>query len=726
MKNKIILIVGILLIVNTSFFAQDIQYAFVHGNTTNSGEYAYVSNVIKFGNACRQTDFSSKVNEDNRGKSIYDAAERIKKFDSYSEASAARKSYISRVKVVRDIYLDDCTETRKKNSATNSSSNNSQSVETNYNSQNSTYNSNNSYKNTSNNSVETYKPSTNYSEDFGNWADEHMENTQNGNQAIDPLINASNAYFDARIAEENRKSEQYEYEEKVSCKKYAVKCEQKGDVNFKDGDYEYAVGEYSTAIVYYKKSGFQFNESRLNSKISNAKKEQRNANIFYNNEAKNALDKGDYKTAIIKYRKAKKYGNINKYNYCKALEIVSDKFCKQKKFIAAYISYLEILEYKIKEQSISKKIKNISKQTASEYATLAKNSSDFKKKNQYFLKSLELDSDNPNVKSELSKSSEQLGDEALRKSYHAKAVNHYTTALKYANKKKEKAIFEKLGDAKLLLIDERDGKVYGTVVINGQRWMTNDLEYEPEIGSKLIETEDITFSNDRSGSSWRKEVRIYNFKIRNEVCPVGWHPIKKEEMEVIKDNLISNLPKEKRDSFLYYYHPTIHKSLRIGGNTGLNLAPNLKHSQNLKKKVWPEAYCTERGWIGLVIDKNGREFASFQYNAVLFVKKHSFAMRCVEDVNGKIKYKSSLVKWFEIGMQLFEEKKYKYAAKCFEYSILFEKDTKTYKYALANAGLCYRLLGNYDKALEYLNKRLDFDKNDAWTLNQINLVNEKK
>ena len=80
--------------------------------------------------------------------------------------------------------------------------------------------------------------------------------------------------------------------------------------------------------------------------------------------------------------------------------------------------------------------------------------------------------------------------------------------------------------------------------------------------------------------------------------------------------------------------------------------------------------------------------------------------------------KNSVSNWFEVGQQLFDAKNYKQALKCYLKSI--EKDNIKYKkYAFGNAGLCYRLLGNNEKALEYLNKRLAFDENNVWALNQL-------
>lgn len=72
--------------------------------------------------------------------------------------------------------------------------------------------------------------------------------------------------------------------------------------------------------------------------------------------------------------------------------------------------------------------------------------------------------------------------------------------------------------------------------------------------------------------------------------------------------------------------------------------------------------------------------------------------------------------WFEMGQQLYGAEKYIKALLCYLKTI--EKDVN-YKYAYGNAGLCYRLLGNNKKALQYLNKRLDLDEKNSWTMSQL-------
>ncbi len=59
--------------------------------------------------------------------------------------------------------------------------------------------------------------------------------------------------------------------------------------------------------------------------------------------------------------------------------------------------------------------------------------------------------------------------------------------------------------------------------------------------------------------------------------------------------------------------------------------------------------------------------------------------------------------------------------KSLSYYLLAIKEDSTSSNAstYGNAGLCYRLLGDYEKALEYFNKRLKFDENNTWTYRQI-------
>jgi Leucine-rich repeat (LRR) protein len=77
--------------------------------------------------------------------------------------------------------------------------------------------------------------------------------------------------------------------------------------------------------------------------------------------------------------------------------------------------------------------------------------------------------------------------------------------------------------------------------------------------------------------------------------------------------------------------------------------------------------------------------------------------------------------WSIIGQQLYFKKNYEQAVLCYLKSI--EKDnTSNNSAAFGNAGFCYRLLGNNEKALKYLNEYLTFNENNIWTLNQLSIT----
>ena len=75
------------------------------------------------------------------------------------------------------------------------------------------------------------------------------------------------------------------------------------------------------------------------------------------------------------------------------------------------------------------------------------------------------------------------------------------------------------------LTDKRDGKTYKTVVVFGDRWMAENLNYQPQSGGSWC------FKN--ADSNCVKYGRLYDFNTAKTVCPAGYHLPSRVEWENI-------------------------------------------------------------------------------------------------------------------------------------------------------------------------------------------------
>jgi uncharacterized protein (TIGR02145 family) len=84
----------------------------------------------------------------------------------------------------------------------------------------------------------------------------------------------------------------------------------------------------------------------------------------------------------------------------------------------------------------------------------------------------------------------------------------------WLSERSKKSAPETASETSDTLIDSRDGRRYRTVVIGGNRWMAENLNYQPLWGK--------SWCYDKDNSNCDKYGRLYDWKTAKTVCPTGW------------------------------------------------------------------------------------------------------------------------------------------------------------------------------------------------------------
>jgi len=161
-------------------------------------------------------------------------------------------------------------------------------------------------------------------------------------------------------------------------------------------------------------------------------------------------------------------------------------------------------------------------------------------------------------------------------------------------------------------IDPRDGKIYPTVCIGKQTWMSKNLAFKPEIGK--------CWAYGKKQSNVDKYGYLYNWETAKNVCPAGWHLPSKEEFETLIQNIGG-------DGSIVY------KKLIPSGSSGLVvLSSGLRFGMNFTPIDGGSAFWSftenggKRAW-GLTVGR----LEPKAYVDDGWYKNYGLSVRCVQD-----------------------------------------------------------------------------------------------
>lgn len=157
--------------------------------------------------------------------------------------------------------------------------------------------------------------------------------------------------------------------------------------------------------------------------------------------------------------------------------------------------------------------------------------------------------------------------------------------------------------------DERDGKQYKFIEVDGMTWMADNLNYESEE----------SYCYEGNADNCKNWGRLYTWKAASEYCPDGWHLPNNEEW----DKLI----------WAFGGNDVAGKALKVGGTSEFEaMMAGYRDKKNFYGKVDSSAYF----WSAT---EQNSTYASFrgmykQYSNIgpyTYTKGDAFSVRCVKD-----------------------------------------------------------------------------------------------
>ena len=180
-----------------------------------------------------------------------------------------------------------------------------------------------------------------------------------------------------------------------------------------------------------------------------------------------------------------------------------------------------------------------------------------------------------------------------------------------------------------VLVDPRDGKEYKVVEIGSQIWMAENMAYKiqtSEVYTKYKQSFPEYSIYDYADSNFIKYGALYEWKVAQKVCPIGWHLPSKIEY----DALLSYVGEGDAEK--------AYKALIVGGGSGFNALMGGFDLGKFTGKTavgafWSSTEIERNGAVPLNVSKYyGKAFTSSNIKKfVPAAKSLLLSVRCIKD-----------------------------------------------------------------------------------------------